>query len=739
MRSGRYALMAVLLVAFGLRLLLLGAANVWWDEAYSVWLARKPLADVLRITAHDVHPPLYYLLLHGWIRLAGDSEFAVRFPSAAAGALTVAAVYPLGVRLLGRRWAAFGALLLAISGFHVWWSQEARMYIAASGWATVALYLLVRQTSSQRSTWGWVGCALFVALGLYTLYLAALVVLAAGMTVLGLWAARKLRWEVVRRWGVSQLAAALIYLPWLLYALPRIRSQAAAADSSPATIVGLYMLLLSTGISTNVDHYLPLALGYGALVLAALVALAVRRSWRALTALAPAALVPPLVIYLLAVVPSRFYSPAPEARYFLLFAPVCALIPAAAAKELADWRGWTGAALAVSLVGLALWALPARYVNRYLRDEWKTAARILGAYADPDDVVVLVSGDRYPLFLYEYERLPPGRPPVRLVPDGIATLTSENVDEQMTRATSGGNRVWLVEIESGLQDPEGLARAWMDERLRVALSSDLDYNQLTLYTADGDPPHVSQGDIEPLTPAAEPVLGVDLPVREFRPGDTVHLGLYALPEKAEVQMVHASGLVLAERTVPVVAGTGVFRHDVVFPITQATPRGRYSVTSGGATLETLRVTHSDPLWMERQVPRPYPAGLGEAIELVGYGLTPDISRPGDTLSVDLYWRADGVVERSYTVFVQVVGPFNPASGNPLWGQHDGPPVGGDFPTNDWPAGMIVRDRHTLTFHPAAPPADYALLIGMYDPQTGERVPVTDHPDKALPLCRFSVP
>ena len=74
-----YGPLAIVLLSFALRLYTLGDANVWWDEAYSVWLARMPLADVLRITAADVHPPLYYALLHGWIRLAGDGEFAIRF------------------------------------------------------------------------------------------------------------------------------------------------------------------------------------------------------------------------------------------------------------------------------------------------------------------------------------------------------------------------------------------------------------------------------------------------------------------------------------------------------------------------------------------------------------------------------------------------------------------------------------------------------------------------------------
>jgi len=77
------------LVAFALRTYLLGATNLWWDEAYSVWLARRPLTELLRTTAFDVHPPLYYVLLRGWMELAGDSEFSLRYLSVAGGVLTV--------------------------------------------------------------------------------------------------------------------------------------------------------------------------------------------------------------------------------------------------------------------------------------------------------------------------------------------------------------------------------------------------------------------------------------------------------------------------------------------------------------------------------------------------------------------------------------------------------------------------------------------------------------------------
>ena len=62
----RLSLLAGLLAAFGLRLHQLGAESLWYDETVSVYLARQSIPAMLAHTAGDIHPPGYYLLLHGW-------------------------------------------------------------------------------------------------------------------------------------------------------------------------------------------------------------------------------------------------------------------------------------------------------------------------------------------------------------------------------------------------------------------------------------------------------------------------------------------------------------------------------------------------------------------------------------------------------------------------------------------------------------------------------------------------
>jgi len=83
---------------------------------------------LLAAAGHDTAPPLFYGLLHGWMALAGDSEFAVRLPSALAGILTIAIVLRLarsfgghGARPTRRRAGGAERVL-------VWYSQEVRQY-----------------------------------------------------------------------------------------------------------------------------------------------------------------------------------------------------------------------------------------------------------------------------------------------------------------------------------------------------------------------------------------------------------------------------------------------------------------------------------------------------------------------------------------------------------------------------------------------------------------------------------
>ncbi|NLF75287.1 MAG: hypothetical protein GX573_06280, partial [Chloroflexi bacterium] len=123
------ALFALLiLLAFGARVHRLDAQSLWNDEGNSLRLAQRSAADLIESAGHDIHPPGYYLALKAWIAAAGESEFSLRFLSALQGVVTVTLAAALGRTLFGRGAGWIAGLLVALSPFAVYYSQETRMY-----------------------------------------------------------------------------------------------------------------------------------------------------------------------------------------------------------------------------------------------------------------------------------------------------------------------------------------------------------------------------------------------------------------------------------------------------------------------------------------------------------------------------------------------------------------------------------------------------------------------------------
>ena len=125
----RILLLALILSAFALRVYKLDSQSLWYDEGVSAIVAQYDLASLAQWTADDIQPPLYYALLAGWGRLAGWSEWSLRFPSLFFGLLIVPLLAALTIRWKRSRLA--GALAALLTAFHpllLYYSQEARMY-----------------------------------------------------------------------------------------------------------------------------------------------------------------------------------------------------------------------------------------------------------------------------------------------------------------------------------------------------------------------------------------------------------------------------------------------------------------------------------------------------------------------------------------------------------------------------------------------------------------------------------
>lgn len=112
-----------------------------------------------------------------------------------------------------------------------------------------------------------------------------------------------------------------------------------------------------------------------------------------------------------------------------------------------------------------------------------------------------------------------------------------------------------------------------------------------------------------------------------------------------------------------------------------------------------------------------PAGAADPPRLERLSWPARSYRPGETIPVSLTWQATGPLP-GRTVFFQLIGPDNR-----VWGQRDGDPLDGQRPAAGWLAGERVEDRRGLPIKPDAPPGAYRLLVGLYEPATGQRLPI----------------
>ncbi len=753
----RLALPLILLLGFGLRLHRLGDQPIWWDEGHAIWAARQSLYQATQITAGDVHPPLYLWLLNGWLRLSGDGEFSVRYLSLIGGMLTVALIYVVARRLSGRRAALLAALLLSTARFHIWWSQEARMYVWAAFFGLLSVYWFTRlREGSLRAWWGYV---LSGAAALYTLYLSTLILLIQNLFVaLTLWHKPRRR-HTLFIWMLSQLGILVFYTPWLYLALPRIRHDTAHASFSMAQVWQLFGTVLTTGISTYLERYTVLLILFALLALAGLELLIERSQpqrhgfagWEVGLLLGLSLLTPPLAVYGLSIPRGFFYSPKPEARYLLLFAPYFYIL--LATTLIGMWQKGRGAraiaALATAMV-LGTWVsvLPQHYAGRYLRDDLRSALRTLAVYARPDDAVLLVSGDRYPVFLYHYHRAFPNGdgPTVYLLPRHSSLLTAENVDVELAPLHQQHGRVWLASVERAMQDPDNLVESWLNVHRTAVLTVEQDHNFLRLYTLDGVAPTI-RADRPPMYSLnGQTTVGYDLPAREFRPGDLLQAAFYARAEHVTaltVYLVDPQGQRIDRQHITLPHGQDVARVPVAFRIYRYTAPGRYRLMAcaddtGCIDVPAGRVTAS------RRLPNGSPAVAwtvdldGGRIQFLGYTISSERVKAGQKLTVDLHWQAQTVLDRPYTVFAHLLGPYNPTTGGPLWAQHDSQPLDGGHPTTRWLPGQRVIDRRVLQIGPDTPPGTYQIEVGLYDLETGARLTVAGDAANRILLTEVQV-
>lgn len=739
-------LAALILLGFLLRLIRLDFQPLWWDEGYSVWFAARPLADMLRLTAADIHPPLYYALLHGWSGLFGLSPAALRFFSLIAGLLAIPLAYLGGRDLRNPRAGVIAAALVAINPLAIYYSQEIRMYGLAATLSLAALWLGWRWAQPGARLRFGIAYTLALVAGLHTLYYFALLPLAQFIWMLA--SARRRFWP----WLAALAAAGLLYLPWILFAGPKLLDYVAYKvvqdNDAPLGLLAYLGRHLSAFLVGHLEGPLAAYWPWALLLLLPFALLLLRRRSEeaprsrrfapALTYLA-LCLALPLGIAFVQQLRTPFIPPRFE-RILLFCAPAFWLLLAIGVERLR--QRWRAAAIAfVALLFAATAAsLTAFYLSpRYPDANYRPLIAAVRAQARPNDSVFAI----FPWQTgYFWAYLPEETGPA-IVPspgDDWTPDTRAALDRQLSQGT-----VWFPEhlalggiLETAVEDHLAQGGYQLENRW---------FNQQTRLTAWAAAP------AGPRQELAAPVAwenGVTLASAQMVESDA---RLFFDLAWAGDRTVDPAGLTFSLWLTDPAAGARWAQRDVTpfaqpwppldpaqppwtnrdriaLAIPPGTPPGSYQLWAAlldaaqtpialagptpGAQALLGEVTVA-PAADSAPVSPDHPSALrGDAVAFLGHDRPETTQLPGDDLALSLYWQPVAPLSPDRDVFVQLLG-----RGGQVVAGLEGPPIPW-LPTSAWAASAPIRSQHRLRLPADLPAGRYRLIAGLFDPATEAR-------------------
>ncbi|MEN6408370.1 MAG: glycosyltransferase family 39 protein, partial [Anaerolineaceae bacterium] len=126
-RLSRWTIWIILAGALILRLIAITRRGLIYDDAFSIFLSRTSLPEIVSGTAADTMPPLYYFLLHFWMMFSGSIGF-IRLLNVFLSLMTIGLVYLFATELFGKNAALWAAALAAVSPLQIYHAQDVRMY-----------------------------------------------------------------------------------------------------------------------------------------------------------------------------------------------------------------------------------------------------------------------------------------------------------------------------------------------------------------------------------------------------------------------------------------------------------------------------------------------------------------------------------------------------------------------------------------------------------------------------------
>lgn len=461
--AGRTAMVALItLLGLGLRLIRLDAQPLWFDEGYSVFFATRDLSAMLARTAVDIHPPLYYALLQEWLAAMGRFPVTLRLFSVFAGTLTIPVAFRVACQLVSPRVAVLATLLLAISPFLAFYSQEVRMYALLTLCVMVSLALVLAILRRNLAcpgapvSWGlWGGLTTATAAVVLIEYLGAFAVISEIILVLWVrWRSAPQQRFPLRPWFGAWGVAGFLYLPWVAYTAGKLQTYVAGKIAieqyrplDPMTFLAQHAAAFSVG------HPGAYWLSLGSLFLLVLAVWGARANWRGIRHPAehskPEALFSASPVVFLAVTFALAYllnlvypfHPPRYERLLLFAAPAFLLLVAQGVVALGRTNHpfqLAVLALLVLLSGIGLYDFYA--TPRYTDEDYRPLVDLLRDHATAADVILAV----YPWQIGYLEAYWPNHAPqVVETPSSEWIENPKQFDQDLAALRAAHRGVWL--------------------------------------------------------------------------------------------------------------------------------------------------------------------------------------------------------------------------------------------------------------------------------------------------------
>jgi 4-amino-4-deoxy-L-arabinose transferase-like glycosyltransferase len=771
----KWLLVLAVLAAFAIRLDRLGAADLTFDESASAFISGKSYSGMLAYLLNAFHelPPVYYVGLRAWRLAAGACEYALRFPSACLGVLSVELLYRVGRRRLDHTIALAAATLLVVQPFHIHYSQDARPYVLMIVEGLLLFELFQGVRGGGRWAW-WLAFGALAVVSVLTHYLMAFVLVAINLYALSTLNTRRPALVFAAWWFGAQIAVGG------LFALYLVSSKAARNVLRALEGFTLHSMLgriepgwgLVDELVWGVQAH-PWASWLNAvlvLVVAGL-CLSLLASWRQGAKgrldeskqwgrwLVPIYLLVPLALVIAS--PERLYP-----RYAAAIIPAYCLSLGLVVAWLAR-RHW--------LLALAIWGV-LMAANAHVsgmnaavaKSDYGKVVGHLNAHLQPGDAIIFNGPWQWVQQLYYpvaplaetvsainreeqpaeqlYAPADPGRP-VYWLPISIP-IEPDAAHQTLQEIAGHYERAWVLPAAASEVDPQKVVANWLDEHAYYAGH----YKELKLYAFDRSQAEI----VQPLQASFDTIFSLEqvtLARAQVYPGQPVLASLslrVLIPPGGDL----AIGLQLVDcdgdgwTSVALRPGSNfnppakwqsgdllIARQGIVVP--SGTPPGEYALRVSAF----LHPSRAD-LWPSQAgnpLPTPYievgdvhvlsctdcsselivaqdvqldmlDASFGDSLTLRGVHFAGREFWQGHYVAFRLLWWPERQIEQDYRLRIALVD----RAGRVVTST-EADPVAAWYATSQWPPGQWVMDRQALLVPPRLPPGSYTLRLSVLAP------------------------